>query len=169
MASDAQVRELQIRKAKKRRDEARIIELDCVLFSHGDTAADWLRKFGLGTCLSTSFRAFVAESCTGEMLGFLVYQIDVERQCFDVWSIGVDEPYRRTGIGRALISELRLELLAWNRRHPSAFMQRIVAPVNEYNELGQLFFKSTGFRAQLEREFYGEGEDDAMVFTWWAI
>jgi ribosomal-protein-alanine N-acetyltransferase len=92
------------------------------------------------------------------LVGFAVYEL--RRRTMVLLNLAVAPDYRRFGLGRLLVADLKRALEAYPDRR-----DRISLRVNERNMPAQKLFQACGFRCyQLDRGFYDNG-DDALRFT----
>ena len=87
----------------------------------------------------------------GRIVGFMAYELLSAE--LHVLNFAVDKPYRRRGIGRAMVEKL-VSKLSYGRR------DRIMVEVRETNLDALLFFKAHQFRAiDILRGYYQECRD----------
>lgn len=106
-------------------------------------------------CLNSPNTVGMVAERSGTFAGFCIYQMYGHH--LHLFSIAVAANQRRSGIGRALVDNLKGKL-SLRHRH------KISCEVRETNLGAQLFFKSLGFRARfIARNFYDDFDEDALV------
>lgn len=99
---------------------------------------------------------FVVES-GDRIVGFMIFEI--VRTSYRIIRLTVHPSHRRFGAGK-----LMAERIVYKLEHSKR--KRIIALVRESNLSGQLFLKSSGFRAiKVHREHFEDTDEDAFEFV----
>lgn len=134
-----------------RRDMPEVLGIEEEGFEFPWSEEGFLRCFRQWNC-----RGMVAEH-DERVVGFMVYELNKTR--IHVLNFAVARDYRRSGVGRQMISKL-LGKLSPQRR------ARIIVAVRERNLPAQLFFRANGFRAvSIIRNLYQNTPEDAYVMS----
>jgi ribosomal-protein-alanine N-acetyltransferase len=96
-----------------------------------------------------------------DVAGYVVYE-RLERNVV-LMNLAIHPKYQRSGIGKALISDLK--------SRTRGNVKRILTDVSEYNDNAHLFFKSQGFLCtEILADYYDDDDDypaqDAYRFVW---
>lgn len=99
----------------------------------------------------------VVVSDKGDVIGFMVYWSVADE--VHLLNVVVDAPWRRRGIGRALVTRL-VELSR------AAAMRYVTLEVRVSNAPAQQLYRALGFeRAGLRRRYYADNGEDALVMA----
>lgn len=143
MAEDVAYRKL------RRADVARVASLERALFGPGA----WSRAM-LQEELAAPGRAYVAAVGGGDVVGYAGIALGSDAE---IMTIGVDEPWRRRGIGAALLGAMLDAARA-------AGCRRVFLEVRTDSEGPRRLYERAGFRGVAIRRGYYQPEDvDALV------
>jgi len=136
-----------------RRDMRAVLEMEAQCFEFPWREADFTRCLRQANCIG-----LVADDlATARLAGFVIYENHKTRT--HVLSLAVAPGYRRRGVARAMIENLKGKLTP--RR------QRILLEVRETNLAAQLCFRQLGFRAvSVLRDFYDDTSEDAYLMQY---
>lgn len=130
-----------------RRDMPEILEIERECFG-----ADAWDEDDFILCLrQRNAIGMVIESPDDQIVGYMVYELS--KAALRILNFAVAPRCRRQGVGTRLVETLKAKL-SWSRR------TSIVLEIREANLVGQLFFRSCGFRATgVASGFYRTSED----------
>lgn len=135
-----------------RRDMPEVLSIEHASFDHAWTEEEFLRVLRQRNCIG-----MVAEH--GEQIvGFMIYEL--HRNKIHVLDFAAHPDFRRSGVGRQMISKL-IGKLSSQRRN------RISLLIRETNLGAQLFFRALSFRAsEVAREHFQDTGEDAYVMQY---
>lgn len=121
---------------------------------------DYINKLGIELHNNYKFNLDSFSNCLvcvnkDKILGFVTYSIIYERA--EIVDIIINESYRRTGCGLALINSIISECLMKN-------VNNITLEVNEENSGAIKFYEKLGFnKVAIRRNYYDNGNKNAYV------
>ncbi len=132
-----------------RRDMPEVLAIEHSSFDSPWCEEEFLRVLRQRNCIG-----MVAEY--GErVVGFMIYELHKNK--LHVLDFATHPEFRHQGVGRQMIAKLVGKLSSHRRT-------RIILHVRESNLVGQLFYKSQGFRAtEVVREFYSDTSEDGYL------
>lgn len=136
-----------------RRDTHRILEIESLCFESPWTEDDLMR------CLRQRNVIGQVYDAGEEIDGFVIYAL--HKSSIEVLSLGVHPDAQRTGIGSALVGQVKRKVTNVTRRH------RVDTLICETNLNAHVFFKSQGFRCvRTRRDCYEDFDRDGYEFIY---
>lgn len=135
-----------------RRDMPVVLQTEQESFGYAWTEEDFLRCLRQRNCIG-----MVAEE--GErVIGYMVYELHKTK--LHLLNFAVHPHYRRTGVGSQMMARLVSKLTSHRR-------SRVTLEIRETNLVGQVFFRSQGFKAvRVFRGFYEDSGEDAYLMQY---
>lgn len=135
-----------------RRDMPIVLAIEGDSFEFPWTEEDFIRCLRQRNCIGMVCE--VNES----LIGSMIYELHKNR--LHILNFAVDPKFRRSGAGTAMLRKLQSKL-SYERQN------RIMLEVRETNVVGQLFFRSAGFKAiSVLREFWDDTSEDAYLMQY---
>lgn len=132
-----------------RRDLADVMRTERESFEFCWHEEDFLRCLRQRNCIG-----MVVET-NDRVIGFMIYELHKNK--LNVLNFAVNPAYRRSGIGRQMVSKLITKLTSHRR-------SRIALAVRETNLAAQLFFRSQRFTAsKVLKNYYEDSGEDAYL------
>ena len=133
-----------------RRDLPEMLDIERASFDFPWTEEQFVRCLRAKNCVG------MAAEHEDKVVGYMVYEW--ARRRMDLCNLAVAAEYRRRGIGKQMVRDLRATMA--QKRHSV-----LLANVAEHNTGGHLFFQAVGFRAvSVLRRYFPHDESDAYVF-----
>jgi len=96
------------------------------------------------------------DGVSGAIIGHMIYEL--QPRAIGLLNLAIHPKFRRSGFGGDMVAKLQAKL------HPER-RDRILVEVRESNLVGQLFFRSLGFRCNaVFRRVYDDTNEDAYLF-----
>ena len=135
-----------------RRDMAEILDIEKEAFAFSWSEDEFIRCLRQRNCIG-----MVAEH-DDRIVGYMIYELHKNR--LHVLNFAVRHDYRRSGVGRRMVEQLKLKLRPKGR-------SRLLLEVREMNVTAQLFFRACGFKAvSVLRDFYDDTTEDCYVMQY---
>lgn len=135
-----------------RRDMAEILDIEKEAFAFPWSEDEFIRCLRQRNCIG-----MVAEH-DDRIVGYMIYELHKTR--LHVLNFVVRHDYRRRGVGRRMVEQLKLKLRPNGR-------SRLLLEVRETNVAAQLFFRACGFKAvSVLRDFYDDTTEDCYVMQY---
>lgn len=135
-----------------RRDMPEVLAIE-----HGSFEYPWCEEEFLRVLRQRNCIGMVAE--VGErIVGFMIYEL--HRSRIQLLDFAIHSEFRRSSVGRQMVSKLVSKLSSQRRSRISLF-------VRETNLQAQYFFRVVGFRAtEVLREHYADSGEDGYAMTY---